>query len=269
MLDETVERVRSVLGETELDGLPWRERVRGGLATILSFLDREPALARVCVVQSARGGQRILERREQLLNELAEVIDEGRNVGDSKTDCPALTAEGLVGAALSIVHARLLRGEPTPLSELQGELMAMIVLPYLGMAAARQERKRKILAPTASSLANGTTSNGMAPNAGGRSSEAHGDPLQGISMRLTYRTVCVLEAVAESDGLSNRAIGEAAGVSDQGQISKLLARLERYGLLEKRRPPGRGEANAWQLTDAGRQVAQVVGLGADGQGRCA
>jgi AcrR family transcriptional regulator len=265
MLDETVERIRSQIAKVAVDGLPWRERVRAGLCVILHFLDREPALARACVVQSARGGKRILERREQLLEDLVGVIDEGRREGDGRTDCPPLTAEGLVGAALSIVHTRLSRDESTPLSELQGELMAMIVLPYLGPAAARAERKRKPSVPTPIHTVDGN-GNGSASAQG---SENDRDPLRGISMRLTYRTVCVLEAVAKQPGLSNRAAADAAGVSDQGQISKLLSRLERYGLLENRRPLGKGEANAWRLTPAGSQVAQVFSMSAHHGGRVA
>lgn len=258
MLEEIVERVCSRLATADIDALSWRERVRDGLWAILDFLDREPALARVCVVQSARGGVRILECRERLLDDLAAVVDEGRLEGEGKSDCPPLTAEGLVGAALSIVHKRLVRGELTPLTELHGELMAMIVLPYLGPVAARQERKRK--APVPSPIDDSAESDGYANGEGVKPAESHGDPLHGIPIRLTYRTVCVLEAVAEQPGISNRAVGEAAGVSDQGQISKLLARLERYGLLEKQRPLAKGEANSWSLTSAGSQVARVVGV---------
>ena len=54
--------------------------------------------------------------------------------------CTPLTAEGLVGAAFGIVYARLLKGQREPLTELLGELMGMIVLPYLGSAAARREQ---------------------------------------------------------------------------------------------------------------------------------
>ena len=92
-----------------LEGLSWRERVRGGLWAILAFFDREPALARVCVVQALRGGPRVLERREEILADLAAVIDEGRYEGARGGECTALTAEGLVGAAFAIVYARLLR----------------------------------------------------------------------------------------------------------------------------------------------------------------
>ena len=51
-------------------------------------------------------------------------------------------------------------------------------------------------------------------------------------MRLTYRTVRVLLAIAQHPGASNRQIGEDAGVHDQGQISKLLTRLHKLGLVD-------------------------------------
>jgi AcrR family transcriptional regulator len=264
MFEDIVVRLRSWLDAAGLDGLSWRERVRGGLWTILNFFDAEPALARACVVQSARGGILILERRERLLAELAGVIDEGRTQGSRAADCPSLISEGLVGAVVSILYTRLLRGAAGRFADLQGELMAMIVLPYLGSAAARAERARSAPAPI---RVLESSSNGCVGGSGDHEiGRAHGDPLQGISLRVTYRTVCVLGAVAANSGLSNRAVVERAGVSDQGQISKLLARLEGYGLLENTGGTVKGDANAWKLTSAGEQVAQVVEMGTRNQG---
>jgi DNA-binding MarR family transcriptional regulator len=140
--------------------------------------------------------------------------------------------------------------------------MALIVLPYLGPAAARREQSRPAPAPSIARAAQGDGE--AAPHDGGhpeghKQADVGGDPLQGIPMRLTYRTVRVLEAVAERPGASNRMAGDHAGIPDQGQISKLLARLERIGLLVntgKHRPMG--EANAWELTPAGHSVTQLV-----------
>lgn len=74
-------------------------------------------------------------------------------------------------------------------------------------------------------------------------------------MRLTYRTVRVLSAVAAHPGASNKAIGDASEIADQGQISKLLSRLERLGLIENAgAAAARGEPNAWTLTQHGWQV---------------
>ena len=258
VLDSTVERVRSLLAKEGLDGLSWCERVRGGLETILGFLDREPALAQVCVVQSARGSQRLLERREQILSDLASVIEQGCGEGARGKDLPPLTAEGLVGAALSIVYARLLHCAREPLTALTGELMGLIVLPYLGPTVARREQTRALSAiPSVVADA-------------GDSVNVHGDPLRGIPMRVTYRTMRVLDAIAAQPGLSNRALREQAGISDEGQTSKLLARLERLGLLENTGSGhSKGEPNAWGLTIAGQAVAGAIAIGAHDHGKTA
>jgi hypothetical protein len=52
---------------------------------------------------------------------------------------------------------------------------------------------------------------------------------------------------------SNREIAQAAGVKDEGQISKLLARLQTHGLLQNTGGPTAG-SNAWQLTLHGEET---------------
>ncbi len=236
-----------------LDGLVWRERVRRGLWTILGFFDREPVLARVCVVQALSGGAGVLERREEVLAGLAGVVDEGRREGARGGECTPLTAEGLVGAAFGIVYARLLRGEREPLSGLLGELMGMVVLPYLGPAAARREQARlaPATAPSAARAVRGAV--GSVP--------VGADPLESVPMRLTYRTSRVLAGVAENPAASNRQVGEYADIHDAGQVSKLLRRLERLGLLANSGPGHlKGEPNAWRLTAQGELVARSIRL---------
>jgi AcrR family transcriptional regulator len=249
MFEYTLEQIGAEVAADGLDGLPWRERVRGALWAILCFLDREPTLARVCVVQSLRGDQRVLERRTEVLAELARVVDEGRGEGARGESLAPLTAEGLVGAAHSIVYARLLKSEREPLTGLLGDLMAMIVLPYLGPEAARREQSRALPAlPVTNSV-----------EAVRESARPEPDPLQSIPMRVTYRTARVLERIAEQPGISNREVADQAGVSDQGQMSKLLSRLEGFGLIvNSGEGHSKGESNAWALTHAGLQVAQSI-----------
>ena len=141
--------IAAELAGAGLEGLVWRERVRRGLWAILGFFDREPVFGRVCVVQALSGGPSVLERREEVLGRLAAAVDEGRLEGARGGECTPLTAEGLVGAAFGIVYARLLKGQCEPLTDLLGELMAMIVLPYLGPAAARREQSRPVPAAPA------------------------------------------------------------------------------------------------------------------------
>jgi AcrR family transcriptional regulator len=248
VLEDVVALIGAEVSRAGLEGLAWRERVRRGLWAILSFLDREPALARVCVVQALRGGPEVLERRDQILAGLAAVVDDGRLEGARGEQCTPLTAEGVVGAAFAIVYARLLRREQGPLTGLLGELMGMIVLPYLGGAAARREQARPAPAEPVRVSAESSVSARVAD-----------DPLRGVSMRLTYRTARVLEGVAELPGGSNREIGERAGIQDPGQVSKLLSRLRSLGLLANGcEGHAKGEPNAWTLTLKGERVIQGI-----------
>ncbi len=222
----------------------WRERTRAGLTELLRLFDERPSLAKVLVIESLGSGPQALERRAVVLGALAAAVDEGRGEA-AACSATQLTAEGVVGAVLSLIHSRLCEPGETQLIELLNPLMSMIVLPYLGPAQARRELDRPMpVLP----LADGEVA---AP--------LQFDPFKAAGMRLTYRTMRVLGTVAEHPGASNRRIGEAAGVSDQGQMSKLLARLQRLGLIANGGSGHvQGEPNAWSLTAAGRQLQQSI-----------
>ena len=60
---------------------------------------------------------------------------------------------------------------------------------------------------------------------------------------------------------SNREVSEHVGITDQGQVSKLLARLERLGLLANTGAGhAKGEPNAWSLTPTGVRVERSLGM---------
>ncbi|HWX45048.1 MAG TPA: TetR/AcrR family transcriptional regulator [Solirubrobacteraceae bacterium] len=229
----------------------WRERVRGGLEALLVFLDYEPELGYLCVVGALGAGGRALERRTRVAQALVAVVHEGCGECRAARQPNRLVAEGVVGAVLSVIHARMVsgsgRGEgraAKPLLGLLNPLMGMVVLPYLGAAAAERELRRPAAKPRAPV-------------------RSRGNPLRELDMRLTYRTVRVLLAIAELGGRgsnpSNRQVATAAGISDQGQISKLLARLHALGLIENSGGDhAKGEANAWALTTSGDDVARTI-----------
>ncbi len=247
----------------------WAVRVRSALVGLLTFLEVEKGAGQLLVVGSLGAGAAALERRRQALAQMIALVDEGGVGARTGVELPPLTAEGIVGGVLSVLHARLLDTDPRAsasanrclgsapvlpvhpspqdastggLLALTGSLMGMIVLPYLGPAAARRELARPVPTP-ASSL-----------------KRAPADPLRDVGMRLTYRTVRVLTAVGARPGSSNREVGLGADMQDQGQISKLLTRLARLGLIENG-PAGlaRGAPNAWVLTAKGREIEQAIG----------
>jgi AcrR family transcriptional regulator len=260
VLNDAVGRVEQDLEAAGLGMMSWVERVRTGLWRILCFLDQDPALARVCVVQSARGSRRVLEAREGILARLADALEASRSRDARSAQAPPLTAEGSIGAALAILYKRLLAGGGAPLSDLHGDLMGVIVLPYLGSAAAGRERTRRSPRPAARPMT------GVSP----RMSVRREDALSAVPMRLTYRTARVLETAVRHPGASNRLLGEGAGIADQGQVSKLLARLRRLGLLANTgEGQSRGERNAWRLTPLGERVAEQLSLNVPARGQAA
>jgi AcrR family transcriptional regulator len=238
---DCAQRARTHACDAAADERDWRAQVRAGLAALLGFFEEEPMAGRVLVVDALKAGPVVLERRVGVVSELIAIVEGGRVLVRSGRVLAPLTAEGVVGAVLAVVHARLsVRGGTSP-SELLNPLMAMIVLPYLGVAAAERELARAVP---------------ERPRSGKRPAV---DPLGGLDMRLTYRTLRVLAAIGASPGASNRQIAQWAEVSDQGQISKLLSRLESLGLIHNAGIGHlKGEPNAWELTPKGQEVEQAL-----------
>jgi DNA-binding MarR family transcriptional regulator len=122
--------------------------------------------------------------------------------------------------------------------------MSMIVLPYCGTRAATKELGKPMP---------------EMPKVTARPRRRTADPLEGLNMRLTYRTVRVLMVISSHPGASNREIAEDSGIADQGQISKLLNRLARLELIENLgEGQERGAANAWYLTPRGAAVERAT-----------
>lgn len=241
----------------------WRERVRSALTLLVEGLDADSDSARLCIVEAPRAGRELLERRRRLLDTLAAAIDEGQGEARAGTKPPPLTAQGVVGGVLSVIHARLVgastpplaadsriangtaRGAGSALVDLVNPLMAMIVHPYLGLAAAQKELEHP--APPAPSAL---------PRSGA-------DPFKGLPIRFTYRTARVLSTIASEPGASNRHIADTSGILDEGQMSRLLRRLDSCGLIENRgEGHARGEPNAWALTERGHAIHAAIAVGA-------
>ena len=269
--DQAIERfARRVRPVFKAKG-PWRERVRGALSLLLEQLDGEPDVARLCLVEAPRAGHELLERRRRVLEALAAAVDGGRAQARSGAEPPPLTAEGVVGGVLSVIHTRLTdrlqspqhgpsasrppsygpirtgsdgsRAELGALVDLTNPLMAMIVHPYLGPAAAQKELERPAPNPSLATARNGV------------------DPFKDLPIRFTYRTARVLDTIASEPGASNRGIADTSGIADEGQMSRLLRRLESCELIENHGEGHiKGEPNAWTLTERGQAIQGAIAV---------
>jgi AcrR family transcriptional regulator len=245
VLDTAAERLSHCVLPVYAHEGPWRERIREALTALLEFFDEEPALARVCLVETLKAGPAVSERRRRVLDALSGAVDEGRSESKAGSGPPPLTAQSTVGGAVSVIHARVLEEHPRPLAELLNPLMSMIVHPYLGPAAARRELDRPLPPPK--------------PPSDGHALRHARDPFKDLPIRITFRTARVLATIAAQSGASNRQIGDAAGVADQGQMSKLLNRLEGFQLIANHgHGHAKGEPNAWTLTPRGHGILQAI-----------
>lgn len=218
----------------------WSRRTRAGLSALLCFFDEHPAHALLCVKAAFDDDPRLLAYRSRVSARFAGTLDAGRTKSTTDAVSP-ITADALVDAVLAILHRRLLGPSPEPCRDLLNPLMGMIVLPYRGVAAARAELAAPPLSPRATAAAAPTT----------------GNPLQGVQVRLTYRTLRVLRAIEQTPGESNGAVAVAAGLGDLGQASKLLKRLEGLELIANDAPRA-GEPNAWRLTARAERMLATI-----------
>jgi AcrR family transcriptional regulator len=237
----------------------WEDRVRAGLSALLYYLDGHPDIARFVFVEAMGAGPRVLARRAKALNAVAHAIDAGRRYrkGHSRPtqQPPPLTAENVVGGVFNVIHARIcLKAEGKTagsLNELLNPLMATIVLPYRNQSAAQRELNRRSvpwdLPVGRVQPKRARRGRGVVPSA---------------DFRLTYRTLAVLTAISDDPGLSNQGVAAAAGIKDEGQASKLLAKLARLRVIENTGPgyPS-GAPNEWRLTKRGRKVVRETEQG--------
>jgi AcrR family transcriptional regulator/DNA-binding MarR family transcriptional regulator len=294
LFDAAVGQIATAMGAAYEREHGWPEQVRAALLALLELLEQEPAIGTLVFVEALAAGPRILMHRRRAIARCEAILGEGNRGIQASDDAEAgeagelspLMAEGVVNAMLGILHTRIAeqgrmrRASPRvcgSLIELINPLTAIVMLPYVGRTQAAQELSRPAPAPARSlrtppapdavgALNRAATLDGSAglPAAAIGSYRPASSPLETLGTRVTYRTLRVLSAIAERDGEgagpSNREIADAAGITDQGQISRLLGRLKRLGLVEKvAGDRARGEPNAWALTPAGAEVHRAFG----------
>ncbi len=208
----------------------WLDGVRAAMTDLLTRFDEEPALARFVLVDCAIDESALPSRRAAVIARFASELERDRPTGDATGAGPPFGTPALIGAVVAILHGRLMEDPVPALRPLAGSLTGMIVMPYLGPDAARTELTREAASTSA------------------RKGSPH-------ALRMTTRTLAVLRAIGEHPGMSNAEVARAAGISDPGQVSKLLARLRSLDLIECD-PASRGRpvGKAWQLSGAGRDV---------------
>ena len=247
-IDEDTDHICSVLRHGGGGHRTWRAALRGALASLLVYLDAEPMLTRVWLVETLAAGAWAIERRER---RLAGLLDRLPSVVAGLEQSP-VALEATLAGVLGVLQVRALLEDPAPRVLLLGELLGAITRPYLDGAAVRAE------VAAGERLARVIRSGERIWPLPPRPWDISDLPAQLVNPS-AHRARACLRFLAQHAGASNRQVAAGAGVAHQSQISLLLGELEAASLVCKcAGDPGR--AHAWSLTLRGAEVSARLAL---------
>ncbi len=133
-----MQAVDDLIGQVERSALdlfqptvPWAERVRAALKSLLDALANHPDGARVLLVEMLGAGPEAWERHRSALALFTSLVEEGRSHSPNSEHLPAQASEAIVGGIAAIVHRRVLQGNTAELPSLHADLTHFALLPYL------------------------------------------------------------------------------------------------------------------------------------------
>ncbi len=257
IMDTALEEAVALVSR-ELQGVGcWQDGVRSALAAMLSHFDREPALARVCIVETLAGGPVVLAHRERLIQAFR--VPVLQRIEREVPNVSPLAAEGAMSSVLGIMHAHIVTAKPGPFIELLGPLMGLIMAPHLGARGVQREIEQGD--ELARAILAGDSRWPPPARSSEQDTEYGGEQAAAIPVTLgnptTRRARECLLFLAEHPDSSNREVAVGIDIAHQSHISRLLACLLRENLVTKH-SEGRGKRNAWRLTGRGEEMAQAL-----------
>jgi AcrR family transcriptional regulator len=116
----------------------WPPRVRDGIASLLTTLAADPALASISLVEGLRAGRGVYDRYQAAVESFVVYLREGAPPAPGGGEVPEATDEAVVGGIASLLGRRVLAGEAEQIDELLPEVLEFALTPYLGTAEARR-----------------------------------------------------------------------------------------------------------------------------------
>jgi AcrR family transcriptional regulator len=124
--------------EAALEGkAEWRERIRATAYAFLDFLDEDPRVTHLALVDVRTAGSRAQALSDQSSQFFLDLLDEARTAGTDQKMSRA-TAEAILGGIQALIVSAVSAGRPLDRQTVP-EMMYMAVLPYLGREAAVEE----------------------------------------------------------------------------------------------------------------------------------
>jgi AcrR family transcriptional regulator len=111
------------------DGVTPEQRIENGLLAMLQFVEREPKVARMCIVEAMAAGKKAREHRAKTMDRLTGLVADAlaERYGNR---AEALTrARVLTGGVHEMVYGSLARGNVERISDLAGEVAGCYLAP--------------------------------------------------------------------------------------------------------------------------------------------
>jgi len=131
--------VELAMREAAVGETTWRGQLRGALAELLRFLERQPAVGRALLVEVHAAGPLAVQKRTEAMERASAAMDLAREESDN--GAPAISAEAVAAGILAVLHSRLAANQTSGFSRLLPELMYLAVLPYFGADVASVEMR--------------------------------------------------------------------------------------------------------------------------------
>lgn len=247
VLDHGAARARALIAAGFEHERPWPDGMRTALAETLLYFESNQALAHVLLVEGTAGGPRVRERREYHVADVTIMVERRWGTPDGGRSRRPLATAGVMASVLGVLHTHLVTAAPEPMISLLGPLVGLVLAPYLDPSVVAQEIEHgerfaaEVLTKRAHTVKEPPGERVEIP-------DALRDPR-------AHRARACLLFLAVHPGASNRTIAAGIGIARHTQISTLLARLAKMGLLVKR-SDGPGRPNAWVLSSEGAAIAR-------------
>ena len=127
--DEAADHLLALVQAACREGDSPEGRIENGLRALLEFVEREPKVARTCIVEVMAAGGAARERRAQTMEQLTGLVVDALEESYGDLDEALLRGRLLTGGVHEMVYGALADGEPEGLSELAGEVAASHLSP--------------------------------------------------------------------------------------------------------------------------------------------
>jgi AcrR family transcriptional regulator len=217
-------------------GSEWEDRAVAATQALLSAWDADRILAHLCLVSSVGVSAETRALRHAAVGRLARLLADAPEV--AVLGEPALTSA--VGGVWELALRTLSDGPDASIADLGGVAIYLLLSPFVG----RRQAAARAAGRGACATAYVTR---WTPTVVGDSDDR--------GLLVTELTGQTLRYLNGHPGAANIDIARAVDVRHESQMSRHLGRLERAGMVERRKE---GRANAWRLTARGEEAARAL-----------